>query len=656
MDIPEENTTMAEEPGVQDDKLKTLSDELNAIDSELSNEFGNFEAVGFQDMPLYFINIYSKLIATLREISRELVKKEATQAEDVFNQAIGLLEKFYTFAEDNVDTLAKQTSIQHKLWTRLGYLSRFPFTSLNPDIGRHIRAMTALATSLIPTVDQVWSDGDIKPHKRFQRIFEDFKLLNTTPIENDADIHGIVFQSQEFLREAFLGLHIPLAVYDINLDLFDDNSRPTYVDFSCNSDEYLFGQGTRPGVLDFKSRLGGPITPEEAEGLQQAKEASKKRPAPPDVIAPPPKKARAPRGYTMDKKSLDADVSAIYEDAKLNIPGWVISFAGIVTPTAPNRLDTLENYRTEICKVLRRYRRDYYPPETPPATQADRDALITRLEHDIPLMRSYIAPKSVNVTGFSNIKDARVNAYGLKFMRTLLIGLLLSSTPPRSQDQISQALIERLDDWILFEQAWNAGDERSQVSLRLSVSKKSSYQTPIDMRNINIADWGELQKELREDMAGGNAAGPAAGNPEVSAEEEAEEEAEQPQEPEEGPEDIDPPSNRHFILQPMLPRRTIHANERDERQHLELRSSFAIDRVFGEREGGEHSKSSREKFSYENEIIAGLVNIFAEGGPPDHGEIPTTTVFEKLTYMIVLTHWRFFQAKDVLQLGTAYPG
>ncbi|KAI1366001.1 hypothetical protein F5Y08DRAFT_302364 [Xylaria arbuscula] len=41
------------------------------------------------------------------------------------------------------------------------------------------------------------------------------------------------------------------------------------------------------------------------------------------------------------------------------------------------------------------------------------------------------------------------------------------------------------------------------------------------------------------------------------------------------------------------------------------------------------------------------VDIFAAGGPPGWRDMPTETVWDRLLFMFVLTHWRFFQLREL---------
>ncbi|KAI1460988.1 hypothetical protein F4805DRAFT_416216 [Annulohypoxylon moriforme] len=746
----------AEQPRAYGNTFNALSLKLSSIHAELKSDFSQFQREGFQTKPTFFLHMYSTLTTTLHDISLELRKEDAVRETDLFNQGVEILEGYRAFVTQNIGELGLQRNFHDKLWIHVSDLSKFQFTSFNNTIGVHIRGMIMLAASITPQIEQVWSDGDLPNHNRFQTAFEEFRKLGAASVRDDADIRDVVLRSKELLGEALLGLRIPLAATHLQPELSSDDTRPTYIDFPCTSDEYRFGKGTRPGVLDLKLKLGGSITPEETEKLKQAKEVSKKRPAPPDAEeppspkkipspSPPPKEEKPPspkepipaRGYSMTLENVDADIGDIYLDAGLNVAGWEYEEDDVLTQTVPNQKETLASYRIELGKVLRRLRRDYYRPEEPPLRQAEQEALIDRIPHDIVAERDYINERKHATTSFGKIKDAKIRSYGLRYLRCLHMRLLLSSDRPVPKAQLEQALIDRLDDWILFEEIWNVGDLKSQRQPRISISKKSSYLSFVDQRMQNINSWKELQRQLREDpdvepygdghgdggeirsgLRGGGiddtedgAADGAAigvggdtlagvgveiGNGEGEGIEEEREQGPRQEEgqvegqaeekedavmddiddlfgdpgegkvedglekvateePVEKQQNSDEPVADADNAQPFPDTQTEPLNERVEQQQAEIKTEAATDKTSDEHSEVQYDEGLKERFRRDIEIISGVVDSMAAGGPPDHDQIPTTTVFEKLTYMIVLTHWRFFQARDIIQLGVSYP-
>ncbi|KAI1101799.1 hypothetical protein F4804DRAFT_314918 [Jackrogersella minutella] len=644
---------------VAEDRLKAWSDSIEHLSNAATFGFSDFEAAGFQGSVPYFLSSYSNLITALSEISREIFKHESA-TESLFNRAVETLERYFEHVRDNSEEFTAYRNFHYEIFVRVGLLSRQPFISFDGNISRHIRTMAVLVADLSPHAAEAWSDGDLVGYERAAKAFEDFTELEIAHRENEADYRDLVFRSQELVSEALVGLRLPTYLTQVQTNVFDDNTRPTYVDFSCNSDEYLYGQGRRPGVLDLKRRLGGQLTPEETERVDQArkttKQTTRKRPASTPKAPLEPKRPRTiGRGYTMSIENVLADIAEIHNDARFNVTSWAPSRDPIRTPPVANRQETLENYRPNLLKMLRQYRKHYYLPEDPPKEQHDRDVLLGRLEGEFETLRADIARKGVNTTSRGRLKEARLSAYALRYLRSLHMQLLLTSTPPIEAERLNQALIDRLDDWVLFEQAWNAGDEKSQREAR-SVSSKTTFGGYVDQRNQNINTWRELQNQLR---SGPSEEAEEAEEPVKEESEEEEEVVEEEEHPEKTTEVVEPSgvkegdiknlkiTGNYYIFRPGRPGRTVYVSEKDERQRYERAVARAIDSALGQREGGEVDKK-REEHRLENERIERVGTSLAAKGPPDYEQIPRTTVFEKLAYMVVMTHWRFFQARAIL--------
>ncbi|KAF3070389.1 hypothetical protein GL218_00310 [Daldinia childiae] len=612
--------------------------------------FTDFETAGFHHSAPYFISLYSSLIELLGDISRGMSKDITGAERELFDRGVKFLDVCYDFVRDNSEDLLKFRSFHYKLWTRLENFSSHPFTSLNTNISKHITRMTFLASDIAPPAAQSWNGDTLPEHKRFMRAYDEFIGLETKELRNDADRRELIFFSQEILDQALLGLRMPMVSIQIHKELFREGGRPTYIDYPFDADEWLYGLGQRPGVLDLKLKLGGKLTPEEEERKKQAQEEPKKRHlSSSESSQPGPKKSRLLENYTITMENVNADIEDVYSDAAFMDVFERPVHQRLVNPTVENREDTLNSYAPEFSKRLRLCRRNYYRPEAPPTSQERREKLLQQMDNDIPRLRAEIHEKSEIITSPSKLKEARVTAYTLKFVRSLYMKLVLSATPEPSSDVMNKALRDRLDDWILHEQAWNAADERAINNSRTATSRRSWLMRFVDARNENIDKWWILRDQLdwqikaqakREAEASNSQAGGDSEAPEGSGNAAAAKQA-----PEAAKAAKPTPV---YWVEPRKPSRTVFFDERAERRREDRARALAKERLMGPPRPGE-SYSNEAQYRLEDELSAKLAISFpSQGGPPKFKEIPKETIYDKIIYILVMTHWRFYQGLSVI--------
>ncbi|KAI1381583.1 hypothetical protein F4677DRAFT_403507 [Hypoxylon crocopeplum] len=644
---------MASDPA----ELSRWAEQLDQIEAAFADDFGDYEASGSKSLARFVVSLYTRLTDTLRLISRELHKADTEKENTLFDRGVGMLKRFYDYIRENSEYLITDRKFLYKLRDSVLDLAGQPWISFRIDIRNHIRKMNVLTGDLEPPVQSAWDGDDLIYHKRFQRVYEKFIGLDEAARNTDEDCWRLMFRSQQCLIEAFGGLRIPLAVIKLQAyDLFDEKKRPTYIDFSCTSDEFLYGHLGRPGVLDLREKLGGPINEDQKATMERAKRPEshslpqRRRPASPSRAEPPAqKRARTDPGYKMTMEDVDADIRDIYSDAVFMNIHERPSLDTLVTPTTENRAETLASYQDELTKRIRLYRRLYFSPEFPPRAQALRDELLHQMDEEIPLLRAEAKAASASKAS-AKLKEARLAVYALKFLRTLHMHLLLSSTPRVPDERLRQALIDRLSDWILYEQVWNAADAKARAATRTTTAKKTWFGGFINARNTNIEKWTDLQTQMRD--------APFAAQEEeveeevVQAEEEEEVEEEPQQQPEQPKKTKESPFRivtrlRGVYLLPRKPGRTVYYNERLELQHEDRRRALAKERALGPPLGG-GSWVNETQWKWENERNDRIVKNFAKRGPPDFDQLSDETVFDRLVYMIVITHWRYVQGMELI--------
>ncbi|KAI2775930.1 hypothetical protein F4815DRAFT_486447 [Daldinia loculata] len=643
----------AEEPIIEpmaDPTAESLTTRLERIEAAGLYGFTDFATAGFHETAPYFISLYTSLIGLLGEISKEMFKDGADTERELFDRAVKFLDVCYDFVRDSSEDLLKFRNFHYKLWARLENFSSQPFTSFNQNISRHITRMTFLAGDIAPPAARSWVGDTLPQHKRFIRAYNEFMDLEKKHLRNDADRRELIFFSQEILDQALLGLRMPMVAIEIHQELFREGARPTYIDFPPDADEWLYGSGKRPGVLDLKLKLGGQLTPEEEERKKQAQQEPKKRQlAPSESSQPGSKKTRLLENYNITMDNVDADIEDVYSDAAFMDVFERPDHERLLNPTVENREDTLNSYAPEFSKRLRLCRRNYYRPEAPPSSQERREQILRQMENDIPRLRAEIHEKSEIITSPTKLKEARVAAYTLKFVRALYMKLVLSATPEPSSDRMNQALRDRLDDWILHEQAWNAADERAINNPRTSTSRRSWLMRYVDARNENIDKWWILRDQLEAQINS-------------KARRDAESDSSEAQD---GPDALEDAGNTEaanqaneagkatrptpvYWVEPRKAGKTVFFDERAERRREDRARARAKERIMGPPQPGQ-SYSNEEQYRLEDELSAKLAISFpSQGGPPRFEEIPKDTIYDKIIYMLVMTHWRFYQGLSVI--------
>ncbi|OTB16241.1 hypothetical protein K445DRAFT_21881 [Daldinia sp. EC12] len=702
-------------PGT-DSPSESLTNRFEWIESAGLYGFTDHDVNGYHSAAPYFLHLYSRLLQLIRETALAMQKPNGQNERALLSREVKFLEICHEFVRDNAEELFKTKDFHYKLWARVEDFSRQGITSFDNRMSRHITRMSFLLGDHAPPPSESWQGDTLPSHGRFVRAYDEFLELDDRPLRNDVDRRLLMFLSQEVLAQALLGLRMPMVSLSVQENLFVEGARPTYVDFPYGSDEWLYGLGERPGVLELRRQIGGQITPEQEERIKRAKAIknteepkqpinpkqptdpkqpadstrsaeSRKRPAPYVPVQRDPKRPRAIDNYTITNDNIEADIQDIYSTAKFLDMSNKPDIARLLNPTAENREDTLNAYESELHKVLRQCRLNIYKPENPPQTQAERDRLMRQIENQIPRLRDEIHKKSDMITSASKLKEARVAAFTLKFIRTLHMKLLLASDPPPSVSQMRHALRDRLDDWILHEQAWNAADEKAIKHLRPGFAAKKNWLMKfVDARNQNIQNWWTLRDQLDEAIreealsgvggegndsgnggGGGGGGGEAQEQAKTGETQPAKDQPAKDQPVDNQPVDNQPADNQPadnppapgeetkqaeetkepkraplYWLEPRKAPTTVYFDEREEARREERARARAMERLLGPPSPGE-SYLDEERYRLEDEFSAKLAAAFpAHGGPPAHETIPRETVYDKIIYMFVMTHWRYF--------------
>ncbi|KAI1129944.1 hypothetical protein F5Y10DRAFT_290382 [Nemania abortiva] len=460
---------------------------------------------------------------------------------------------------------------------------------------------------------EAWTaDGsDLKSNPEFDRVFERFYSLDERRRVTREDYKSYVRDSWRQLYEACRALHIPGT--DLPSEqLFNNDTLPTYVDHSCGSKEFLYGKGSRPGILSLKSRLGAPLLVEEEKGIR---DASKKRVA--GQSSKGAKRARTSGGYSLTIVNATADIEDVLRDSHfLSVRDPEVprpDAERLVTPTVGNRKQILAAYRGELRSIADAiYNRKFKKPLNKanlPSTSKERKAWLQLADSEIKTARASVHFHLGDAGSPAKAKQLRLAAYRLKLSRALYMVGLLSGEPAASATEVQDALRERLEDWILHEQAWNAGDRHLQMRAGLTQDTFDQLQYNIAERDANISKWRDLQNELGGTAPTGtdtDSASPSTDTP-ILTEEQIK-------------------NGKAILNDIMFPT-------------IRYRSTYR-----------EHQKIARERLTGQpipEWTYKPVVNPFLAGGPPGWETLPTGTCWERLQLMWVMTSWRVYQLREL---------
>ncbi|RYP78086.1 hypothetical protein DL771_000779 [Monosporascus sp. 5C6A] len=410
-----------------------------------------------------FADWCANLIEALNGIYREEAKDDTMKVEDPEvdprARAVFLLTQCIEFMNENGDRLGESFFEIHRHHDRL---NRAPFTSLDDEIFEHLVAMTFMLHECDPGPHQAWNDGDLQNNEAFERGFKGFLELADEPRENNSTRRHSIRQSQARLERAFESLHL--------------------------------------SKLLAESKLGGELAPDEQAGV---KEATKKRDAPAAGERRRRKRACLANDYTMTLANADDDITLIQALAGLRDRDDLPDSERIVTPTFRYRAAIFQRYLRTISGELKVIHGAYYAPGAPPGKVTERNRLLEDLALGINHARGE-ALRLRDSKSPANIENARIVAVKIQYMRSLYMKLLLSTEPPGSEEQIRQALIDRIDDWVFHEEAWVESDRKGMERANLTPTSTAKKQEEKKTKREKEEKKTKREKEAKSTKEGEN--------------------------------------------------------------------------------------------------------------------------------------------------------
>ncbi|KAI1127100.1 hypothetical protein F5Y10DRAFT_200229 [Nemania abortiva] len=465
-------------------------------------------------------------------------------------------------------------------------------------------------------------------------------------------------------------------------------------------------------------------TGKDEQQQQQKKKKTTKRPRTTDSLTSastlPPKKPKRPRtstttstttprtprtsfsatfGYAMTLVNAAADIEDLLRDSKYTeLRGGDAprpDSERLVTPTVEIRKATLVQYRDDLRHIIEEiFKRKFGMPTNKdklPQTASERSAWLARATKELGIARASVHQLIDTANSPAKAKLLRLAAYRLKLVRAIYTLGLLSGDPPVEIDEVRDGLKARLQDWILYERAWNAAEK---LTLKRAGLSNELYYTIRDQnraRKANIVQWKGMVKQLNR---GPIPLPPKDTKPLQPKDTETTEPDDTDLYDPDTPKPTPKPRKDHTIYEdggepaddsglydddddegtkkPEKPQEEQQDEQQDEQQEEEQEEEVeeeeppeenppdpGITLTDAEIHNGKRRLSralhprrpgSSRHYPPSPVLVNGApVDIFAAGGPPGWENLPQNSVWARLQYMWVLTDWRFFQMRLLKQ-------
>ncbi|KAI1160716.1 hypothetical protein F5B18DRAFT_631505 [Nemania serpens] len=499
---------------------------------DLSAAVGNLENALNRTSPKeYFLGTYQEAFHTLRLILEEKWRGDAdptlrADLDSLSSRTVEVLSRSVDYDSVAESGLSSVQGLRRAVYRLSEWSGRSSYR-----LGEHLVNMTLQFQKMEPPPRSAWTqDGsDLKPDVEFERLFKEFGALEKDPRNFQCIYELYVAKSYSLLEAACEALSLPADQAYPDARFFDNESRPTYVEYPYGSREFAYGKGSRSGMLSVKLALGAVLTADEVKGFDEerqkakgddkrGKKVSQKNQGGEEMgqgnkrrtsIEPPsPKKARSKWGYTMTSVNAAADIEDVLRDSRYtDLRGGHVNRPdddSLITPTVEARKALLVQNRGDLRRISDdvNKKKSWGPAGTAklPQSSVERDAWLAHATRKLGSARATIHELINGVNTPTKAKKLRLAAYKLKLIRSLHTAGLLAGEPPASQEDIKDGLQGRLDDWILYEKAWNAAEGHILKRAGLTDELVNTIKTQTAEREVNIARWKEMRNELDEEQ------------------------------------------------------------------------------------------------------------------------------------------------------------
>ncbi|KAK8070378.1 hypothetical protein PG997_010581 [Apiospora hydei] len=570
-------------------------------------------------------------------------------------------------------------------------LPMFSQDDTNEALGDHVSNIAQFLNNNRPNTEDAWEAGELMNDGSFIDTFKEFQALpsSATELKTDIDRKDLLHSSAYLLREACHELQVDWRAVDIEWkELVDPKSRPTYTKMHWKRDAFKWGFGMddaeefNPGTFSVKEALGyrdrereqTPDRPvkkqrntafkrgpdDSGDGDDESPRAAKR---PKAAAAKPKPPIPADKGVDYLKKNKgpvrgEIDPATVQftemRSADTDIQ-WLESYAMsyeagqdrrqdlaslLADPLEPYKSTSAKTYRRDfqnIVRSLRLLKNRVYGETTAASAQPTLAAELADAHDRVRAEVRSLQRKRDN----QSLKAQRLAAFRLVYLRTLILRREMGLAARGGEQQkggpsLDELHARRLEDWIDHEAAWNEADVVHVGRLKATANRRE-YDERVRKRNASIKRWTEKIEELRE---------------KDKAEQQKKREEEKTTtaevlvvEPTPTPTKVvgeeEEEDKKKWEEEPTAP-----ALSKTARHQLETRYKGSILADFPRRYQGARRMDSMYWSTTDSRSLSGE-DAFRPGGPPGWETMPTETTWEKLQYMVVLTHWRFLKAFEI---------
>ncbi|KAK5633237.1 hypothetical protein RRF57_008951 [Xylaria bambusicola] len=617
-------------------QLKNLITVVERLENGFATKFANWKGLGLPSAAHYFQQSYAETISILHSITGESQKDVAPQLKldlkALFKRTVALLPMSVGYARS---VGVRLRPVHKDLLSNVQHLCERPDIRGTNGLAIHVIQMYKQLDDIWPPAREAWEKGgtDLKPDTEFDLAYEQFCGLDNQRRRMQGDYERYARNSWRLLLKACQALHLPEGRVHPGDDFFNNDTRPTYVEYACDSEEFVYGKGKRPGILGIKAILGATLTADQQKRLKNAANASTNAKSSPQTSS----EVSTGLEYSMTRINAIADLQDVLRDSEaLGSRDQHIMRPDekeLVTPTWENRKETLMMYKNELKALVDEIYKDElkmpFGETMLPTTPNERGDWLRLAEEKIKQARVIIDRTMRFDSSAWKAKKLRLTAYSLKLTRAIYMVRLFSGTPAASRQEIKDALIERLNDWILYEQAWNAADVHIKLHVAVDQETKDKLQRDIEGREANIARLTDMRDYVTGDDSGISLGYDNSNNP-LNVQHKSKE----------SDTILTDDTIRtakillNNILNPSLPNASDYLLDvREERRRRGWYQKMAQARLTG----GPTPEWTHKK----------VIDPFTAGGPPEWESLPRQSRWERLQYMWVMTYWRFYQLREL---------
>lgn len=226
--------------GPAQERVNNLTVEVERLEAIFASNFAQWNKLNLPSAAHYFQSSYAEVIDVLARISTEERAKDVDEnskphLKALFKRSVKLLSRSVRYAKKAKSAIGPVHKLLLADVRRLN--QRHDLNGVN-GLLKHMVKMSSQLASVWPPAREAWTENgsDLKPDKEFDAVFQRFRDLDKKLSRRTQDDYELYAQqSWILLRDACKALHIPEIHADPGEDFFNNETRPTYLDYPQRS-------------------------------------------------------------------------------------------------------------------------------------------------------------------------------------------------------------------------------------------------------------------------------------------------------------------------------------------------------------------------------------------------------------------------------------